>query len=201
MNIFHPLYKTKYKLDKLIINFCWKYFPFLVKKNRKEIIIRRNKEFISIDSYLVAQCLLISPYQKTLYCSPKIDFSSLGKYIKAKLDESKEISPYKMAELFNNHKIEHYFRNNDFSYLNRKITLQNRKELYRNMNILIVSVLNNIIRIYPCHQTNLEEFKDIRVNNKDLYFEYPINIKDEDLGKAAIDCFSYCTSIYSHYLK
>lgn len=201
MNMFHPLFKTKSKLDKLVTNFCWKYFPFLVKKNRKEIIIRRNKEFISIDAYLVAQCLLISPHQKTLYCSPKIDFSSLGKYIKAKLDESEEISPYEMAELFNNHKFDHNFQNNDFSYLNRKITLQNRKKLYRNMNTLRVSIHNDVILIYPCHQINLEEFQNIKINNKDLYFEYPINIKDEILGKAIMDCFDHCTSIYSHYLQ
>lgn len=200
MDIFHPLYKLHYKLWALKTHFLWRFFPHKVKKGRRELLIRKTNSFIAINAYLLAHVNLLK--LNSLYISLLIGSQELGQLIRVKLNESTEISPFEMGKLLDEfiHNKSGY-ENQDLNYINKKDTRKNLKELYRNSSYVRLVENKNTLKIYPLHQIGLNEFQYINLDDEKLYFEYSIDIGEDELGQAVFRAFEKCTSIYSHYLK
>ncbi|HDR0809145.1 TPA: CdiI family contact-dependent growth inhibition immunity protein, partial [Pasteurella multocida] len=74
---------------------------------------------------------------------------------------------------------------------------KNRKEIYKNMDFLSVSILDKKVIITPLHQDSLNGYTAIKdEKGKSVKFEHPIDISDEELGKVVMEGVKYCTSIY-----
>ncbi|MDG2944691.1 contact-dependent growth inhibition system immunity protein [Exercitatus varius] len=164
---------------------------------KKGVFIELTSNYISIASELKGRMTVINPSQEVSYLDTKITDLNLGVEIKKKLSESHEIT----EDVFMN-----YWENRD--EFNKKLQLKeekiiklyrykNRKSLYKDTLFLSIGITNNILFITPLHQDGLGTFGTVRdKDGKGVEFEYPVNLSDEELGKAVKEAFGYCTSIY-----
>lgn len=163
----------------------------------KSLCIEKTSKYIYIMSELKGLMNVINPNQERVYLEPDISATELGRVIIKKFSESYEITQQEFYDLWN--KREELNKQNKIEE-KRIIELykyKNIKELYKDTLFLSVSILNNILYVTPAHQDGLGTFGTVRDNSgKAVQFEYPTDLSDEELGKAVMEGFKYCTSIY-----
>lgn len=80
--------------------------------------------------------------------------------------------------------------------LKKLFSYKNKREIYKYMDTIDVSMYEECIIISPSPQDSLEGFTEISKNKQALEFSYPRDITDEELGKAIYEAFGHCTNIY-----
>ncbi|MFC0323058.1 contact-dependent growth inhibition system immunity protein [Gallibacterium melopsittaci] len=163
----------------------------------KGILVRKNNEFILVTSYLISLIDVTDPEQDFIYLPIDISFDDLGAMIKKKLSASKVLNNEEFSKIMNSDKIKKLDKNLEID-MKKKFNYKNRKSIYQYMDFLTIDINNNKIIIKPKHQDSLDGFTTLKNSEGEItQFEYPLTITDEELGKATMDAFEYCTSIYS----
>jgi len=156
----------------------------------KAAFVRINKDFLLVTSFIRGMIAITDPDQ---------DFISdldLGRLIKEKLNESKEISFEEFQTIFNSEKMKGLQKNLE-EEMKKRYGYKNKKSIYKDMSFLSLEQEASFIIIAPLHQDSLGGYSGISLpDNSPLEFKYDKNISDEELGKAIRQAMTYCTSIY-----
>jgi len=142
----------------------------------KAAFVRINKDFLLVTSFIRGMIAITDPDQDFIFNEVDISDLDLGRLIKEKLNESKEISFEEFQAIFNSEKM---------------------KSIYKDMSFLSLEQDASFIIIAPLHQDSLGGYSGISLpDNSPLEFKYDKSISDEELGKAIRQALTYCTSIY-----
>lgn len=169
---------------------------------KKDIFLEKSSKFISITSKLISRLRFSDPNQIVSYLDINISYIKLGQEIRKKLNESEQITDEMFMYYWNNKEIIKEFNKNEEKRIMCNYNYKSRKALYQDMDFLSIEILNNKLLITPLYQDGLASYTSVK--GKDGFavkFEYPLTITDEELGKATMDAFEYCTSIYSFIRK
>ncbi|TCP92064.1 uncharacterized protein DUF1436 [Cricetibacter osteomyelitidis] len=165
-------------------------------KDNKSILIRKNKDFLLVTSYLKGLIGMTNPEQNFEYTSLDISHDYLGEIIRKKLKESRVLEISEFQKIFHSEKMKS-LTNSLEKEMKLKFGYKNKKEIYRDMNFLSIDINNGKLIVTPHHQDSLDGFTSVRdKNGNTVTFEYPITLSDEELGIAVMKAFEYCTSIY-----
>lgn len=164
---------------------------------KKYILIEKTSKYISIQSYLIGRLNIANIEREGEFISPEVSMGKLGGFIKSQLAESREISVDEFVKLFNNRESVELF----YKIKERKIMdvycYKDRRFIYKDTLFLSVLINNESLYVTPLHQDGLGTFGTVKDNSgKAVQFEYPTDLSDEELGKAVMEGFKYCTSIY-----
>ncbi|QLB12914.1 uncharacterized protein DUF1436 [Bisgaardia hudsonensis] len=164
---------------------------------KKEILFKKTSKYISITAYLIARLRFSDINQKVSYLELDIPFVDFGKEIRAKLSESKEVADEVFMYYYNHLEEMRKFTQHEEKKVMETYGYKNKTSLYKDTIFLIIKVNNDMLYIEPCHNYSLGSFTSVKDENKKaIKFEYPLTISDEELGKATMEAFEYCTSIY-----
>ena len=162
----------------------------------KSIFIEVNCDFILVTSLITGMLSMVNPDQDFIFNEVDISDLDLGKLIKEKLNESKEISFEEFQAIFNSEKMEGLQKNLE-EEMKKHYGYKNKKSIYKDMSSLSLEQDDLYITISPLHQDSLDGSTGISLpDNSPLEFKYDKNISDEELGKAIRQALTYCTSIY-----
>ena len=162
----------------------------------KSIFIEVNCDFILVTSLITGMLSMINPDQDFIFNEVDISDLDLGRLIKEKLNESKEISFEEFQAIFNSEKMEGLQKNLE-EEMKKHYGYKNKKSIYKDMSSLSLEQDDLCITISPLHQDSLDGSTGISLpDNSPLEFKYDKNISDEELGKAIRQALTYCTSIY-----
>ena len=162
----------------------------------KSIFIEVNCDFILVTSLITGMLSMINPDQDFIFNEVDISDLDLGRLIKEKLNESKEISFEEFQAIFNSEKMEGLQKNLE-EEMKKHYGYKNKKSIYKDMSSLSLEQDDLCITISPLHQDSLDGSTGISLpDNSPLEFKYDKNISDEELGKAVRRALTYCTSIY-----
>ena len=162
----------------------------------KSIFIEVNCDFILVTSLITGMLSMVNPDQDFIFNEVDISDLDLGKLIKEKLNESKEISFEEFQAIFNSEKMEGLQKNLE-EEMKKHYGYKNKKSIYKDMSSLSLEQDDLCITISPLHQDSLDGSTGISLpDNSPLEFKYDKNISDEELGKAIRQALTYCTSIY-----
>lgn len=165
---------------------------------KKDILIEKSSKYISITSKLIGRLRFLNVEQEVYYLDLNISYSDLGKKIREKLSESREVSEEEFMYYWKNKEIMVEFTKNENKKIFSKYGYKNQKELYKDLFFLDVSIHNEALFIEPMHQNSLGGYTAASdKNGQAIEFKYPLNLTDEELGKATMEAFKYCTSIYN----
>lgn len=163
---------------------------------KKNILIRKNNEFILITYFLEGVISIVDPEQEFSYLPTTISYSDLGKVIRVNLSKSRDIDFDEFQRIFHSEKIKNLPKILE-DEMKKKFLYKNKKDIYKNMNFLSVEIQDDKLVVIPWHQDSMDGYTAIEDKDKNwVKFEYPVNLSDEDLGKAVKEAFGYCTSIY-----
>ncbi|ATF75825.1 contact-dependent growth inhibition system immunity protein [Pasteurella multocida] len=164
---------------------------------KKFIFIEKTSKYISISSYWVGRINLLNTQQTLIYLNPNVMSSDFGKAIKEKLNESDLISEDLFMFHFNDNEGLSLFNKNEEKKVMSVYGYKSAKAICKDALFVTVLVINNSIVIRSTHQDGLGTFGTARDRyGKAIEFTYPIDLSDEELGKAVMDAFEYSTSIY-----
>ena len=162
----------------------------------KSIFIEVNCDFILVTSLITGMLSMVNPDQDFIFNEVDISDLDLGRLIKEKLNESKEISFEEFQAIFNSEKMEGLQKNLE-EEMKKHYGYKNKKSIYKDMSSLSLEQDDLCITISPLHQDSLDGSTGISLpDNSPLEFKYDKNISDEELGKAVRQALTYCTSIY-----
>ena len=162
----------------------------------KSIFIEVNCDFILVTSLITGMLSMINPGQDFIFNEVDISDLDLGRLIKEKLNESKEISFEEFQDIFHSEKMKNLQKNLEIE-MKKLYGYKNKKSIYKNMSSLTLDLDDSYITIAPLHQDSLDGGTAILLpDNSALEFKYDKNISDEELGKAVRQALTYCTSIY-----
>ncbi|OLV24955.1 contact-dependent growth inhibition system immunity protein [Haemophilus parainfluenzae] len=162
----------------------------------KSIFIEVNCDFILVTSLITGMLSMVNPDQDFIFNEVDISDLDLGRLIKEKLNESKEISFEEFQAIFNSEKMEGLQKNLE-EEMKKHYGYKNKKSIYKDMSSLSLEQDDLCITISPLHQDSLDGSTGISLpDNSPLEFKYDKNISDEELGKAIRQALTYCTSIY-----
>ena len=162
----------------------------------KSIFIEVNCDFILVTSLITGMLSMVNPDQDFIFNEVDISDLDLGRLIKEKLNESKEISFEEFQAIFNSEKMEGLQKNLE-EEMKKHYGYKNKKSIYKDMSSLSLEQDDLYITISPLHQDSLDGSTGISLpDNSPLEFKYDKNISDEELGKAIRQALTYCTSIY-----
>ncbi|HDR0631332.1 TPA: CdiI family contact-dependent growth inhibition immunity protein [Pasteurella multocida] len=160
------------------------------------VLIKKTEKFILVNYFLEGVLSVLDPKQDINLLPPNITYSALGKHIRENLSKSREIDFDELRAIMSLDSDDTFLKSLE-QKIKEEFSYKNKKEIYKNMDFLSVSIMNNIIIITPWHQDSLDSYTAIEdENRKWVRFEYPIDISDEELGKVVMEGFKYCTSIY-----
>ena len=162
----------------------------------KSIFIEVNCDFILVTSLITGMLSMVNPDQDFIFNEVDISDLDLGRLIKEKLNESKEISFEEFQAIFNSEKMEGLQKNLE-EEMKKHYGYKNKKSIYKDMSSLSLEQDDLCITISPLHQDSLDGSTGISLpDNSPLEFKYDKSISDEELGKAIRQALTYCTSIY-----
>ena len=162
----------------------------------KSIFIEVNCDFVLVTSLITGMLSMVNPDQDFIFNEVDISDLDLGRLIKEKLNESKEISFEEFQAIFNSEKMEGLQKNLE-EEMKKHYGYKNKKSIYKDMSSLSLEQDDLCITISPLHQDSLDGSTGISLpDNSPLEFKYDKNISDEELGKAVRQALTYCTSIY-----
>ena len=162
----------------------------------KAAFVRINKDFLLVTSFIRGMIAMTDPDQDFIFNEVDISDLDLGKLIKEKLNESKEISFKEFQAIFNSEKMKGLQKNLE-EEMKKRYGYKNKKSIYKDMSFLSLEQEASFIIIAPLHQDSLGGYSGISLpDNSPLEFKYDKNISDEELGKAIRQALTYCTSIY-----
>ena len=162
----------------------------------KSIFIEVNCDFILVTSLITGMLSMVNPDQDFIFNEVDISDLDLGRLIKEKLNESKEISFEEFQAIFNSEKMKGLQKNLE-EEMKKHYGYKNKKSIYKDMSSLSLEQDDLCITISPLHQDSLDGSTGISLpDNSPLEFKYDKNISDEELGKAIRQALTYCTSIY-----
>ena len=139
---------------------------------------------------------MTDPDQDFIFNEVDISDLDLGRLIKEKLNESKEVSFEEFQAIFNSEKMKGLQKNLE-EEMKKRYGYKNKKSIYKDMSFLSLEQDASFIIIAPLHQDSLGGYSGISLpDNSPLEFKYDKNISDEELGKAVRQALTYCTSIY-----
>ncbi|QIM62824.1 hypothetical protein A1D29_05710 [Pasteurellaceae bacterium Orientalotternb1] len=160
------------------------------------VLIKKTEKFILVNYFLEGVISVLDPKQDINLLPPSVSYCSLGKTIRENLSKSRKIDFDELRRIMSLDSDDTFLKSLE-KKIKEEFLYKNRKEIYKNMDFLSVSIMNNKIIITPWHQDSLDGYTAIEDEKRNwVRFEYPINISDEELGKAVIEGFEYCTSIY-----
>lgn len=164
---------------------------------KQSILIKKTSKVILIYSYLVARILRMDENQDISYLNTNISNFDLGKEIKKKLSESHSITEEMFMNIWKHRgELDKILQQKEEEIINQ-YGYKNKKAFQREIHFLSVDVRNNILYVAPLHQDGLDSFGTVKdKDGKGVEFEYPVNLSDEELGRAVKEAFEYCTSIY-----
>lgn len=163
---------------------------------KKNILIRKNNEFILITYFLEGMISIIDPEQDFSYLPTAISYSDLGKAVKTKLSKSRDIGFDEFQRVFHSEKIKNLPKVLE-DEMKKKFLYKNKKDIYKNMNFLSVEIQNDKLVVIPWHQDSIDGYTAIEDKDKNwIKFEYSSTLSDEKLGEVVMNAFKYCTSIY-----
>ena len=162
----------------------------------KSIFIEVNCDFILVTSLITGMLSMVNPDQDFIFNEVDISDLDLGRLIKEKLNESKEISFEEFQAIFNSEKMKGLQKRLE-EEMKKRYGYKNKKSIYKDMSSLSLEQDNLYITISPLHQDSLDGSTGISLpDNSALEFKYDKSISDEELGKAIRQALTYCTSIY-----
>ncbi|WP_424407921.1 contact-dependent growth inhibition system immunity protein [Pasteurella sp. PK-2025] len=160
------------------------------------VLIKKTEKFILVNYFLEGVLSVLDPKQDINLLSPNITYSALGKHIRENLSKSRKIDFDELRAVMSLDSDGTFLKSLE-TKIKEEFSYKNRKEIYKNMDFLSVSIMNGKIMIEPNHQDCLNGYTAIKdEKGKWVEFEYPIDISDEELGKVVMEGFKYCTSIY-----
>ena len=162
----------------------------------KSIFIEVNCDFILVTSLITGMLSMVNPDQDFIFNEVDISDLDLGRLIKEKLNESKEISFEEFQAIFHSAKMKGLKKRLE-EEMKKRYGYKNKKSIYKDMSSLSLEQDDLCITISPLHQDSLDGSTGISLpDNSALEFKYDKNISDEELGKAIRQALTYCTSIY-----
>ena len=162
----------------------------------KSIFIEVNCDFILVTSHITGMLSMTNPDQDFIFNEVDISDLDLGRLIKEKLNESKEISFEEFQAIFNSEKMKGLQKRLE-EEMKKRYGYKNKKSIYKDMSSFSLEQDELYITISPLHQDSLDGSTGISLPDKSaLEFKYDKNISDEELGKAVREALTYCTSIY-----
>lgn len=123
-------------------------------------------------------------------------YDVLGKAIYAELEHSREVSKEEYSYYWNNKEWIASFNDNINREVMKNYGYKNYREICKDTLFLSVSIFNDLLEITPYHQDGLGTFTGIKNKPQGLQLEYSVGLSNEELGKAVMEAFEYCTSIY-----
>lgn len=120
----------------------------------------------------------------------------LGKRARVGLAASREVEVKEILQAFGTSQDSKDRTKEKEQQLKKLFSYKNKREIYKYMDTIDVSMYEECIIISPSPQDSLEGFTAISKNKQTLEFSYPRDITDEELGKAIYEAFEHCTSIY-----
>ena len=164
---------------------------------KQSILIKKTNKFILIYSYLIARIHRMDAEQEIRYLDINISNLDLGKEIKKKLSESYSITEEVFMNIWKRRDELNEVLWRKEEEIIKQCGYKNKKAFQRDTSFLSVDVRGNILYVTPYHQDGLDSFGTVRdKEGKGIDFEYSVNLSDEELGKAVMEAFEYCTSIY-----
>lgn len=162
----------------------------------KAVLVGVNNEFLLVTSIIRGMIGMTDPDQDFIFNEVDISDLDLGRLIKEKLNESKEVSFEEFQAIFNSEKMKGLQKNLE-EEMKKRYGYKNKKSIYKDMSFLSLEQDASFIIIAPLHQDSLGGYSGISLpDNSALEFNYDKNIPDEELGKAVREALTYCTSIY-----
>ena len=162
----------------------------------KTVSVIVNNEFLLVTSIIRGMIGMTDPDQDFIFNEVDISDLDLGRLIKEKLNESKEVSFEEFQAIFNSEKMKGLQKNLE-EEMKKRYGYKNKKSIYKDMSFLSLEQDASFIIIAPLHQDSLGGYSGILLpDNSALEFKYDKNISDEELGKAIRQALTYCTSIY-----
>ena len=162
----------------------------------KSIFIEVNCDFILVTSLITGMLSMVNSDQDFIFNEVDISDLDLGRLIKEKLNESKEISFEEFQAIFNSEKMKGLQKRLE-EEMKKRYGYKNKKSIFKDMSSLSLEQDHLYITISPLHQDSLDGSTGISLpDNSPLEFKYDKNISDEELGKAIRQALTYCTSIY-----
>lgn len=163
----------------------------------KAAFVRINKDFLLVTSFIRGMIAITDPDQDFIFNEVDISDLDLGRLIKEKLNESKEISFEEFQAIFNSEKMKGLQKKSRRRDEKNAMDIKNKKSIYKDMSFLSLEQDASFIIIAPLHQDSLGGYSGISLpDNSPLEFKYDKSISDEELGKAIRQALTYCTSIY-----
>ncbi|WP_044469613.1 contact-dependent growth inhibition system immunity protein [Mannheimia massilioguelmaensis] len=162
----------------------------------KSVLIEKNKEYVSVMYLHYGMAWITEPNQDIQFYPPDISNIELGMIIKYKLSLSREIGLAEFHKIFNSEEFKSLSKRTE-QMLKDIFGYKTKKAIYKNMLFVSVYMNEHSINITPHHQDSLGGYTSVKsTDGKVIEFKYPLLLSDEELGKAVMNAFEYCTSIY-----
>lgn len=159
-------------------------------------MIKKNREFIKIIPMLLAHFSLGDPAIEIVYHPVNLGNAELGKLARAGLAASREVEVEEILQALGTPQEFKERGRLEEEKIKKIFSYKNKKSIYKYMDTINVDIDDKEMIIYPSHQDSLDGFTGISKNKQRLKFSYPLDITDEELGKAIYEAFTHCTSIY-----
>lgn len=164
---------------------------------KKQVFLEVTSKYISIQSYLIGRLRLANIDRQPIFLDREVCFEELGKSVYSELEKSREISEIEFMYYWKNKELFSNFEEKIDREIIQTYGYKNHKDICKDSLFLGVQIYRDILYITPLHQDGLRSYGTVRdKSGKGVEFEYPINISNEELGKAVMEAFEYCTSIY-----
>lgn len=164
---------------------------------KQQVFVEKTSKYISISSYWIGRISLLNTEQVLRYLEANVSFYELGVALKEKLDESTRISEDFFIRHFNDDEGLLLFNQNEEKKVVSIYGYKNAKAICKDALYLTISLIDNALVIRPSHQDGLGTFTTAKnKEGKGIEFEYSVGLSNEELGKAVMEAFEYCTSIY-----
>ncbi|HDR1830100.1 TPA: CdiI family contact-dependent growth inhibition immunity protein, partial [Pasteurella multocida] len=119
------------------------------------VLIKKTEKFILVNYFLEGVLSVLDPKQDINLLPPNITYSALGKHIRENLSKSREIDFDELRAIMSLDSDGTFLKSLE-TKIKEEFSYKNRKEIYKNMDFLSVSIMNNIIIITPWHQDSLD---------------------------------------------
>ncbi|QLB42035.1 CdiI family contact-dependent growth inhibition immunity protein [Mannheimia pernigra] len=164
---------------------------------KKHVFLDVTSKYISIQSYLIGRVRLADINRQPIFLDREVCFEELGKAIFLELEKSREIPEKEFMYYWENGELFTSFEKKIDEQIIKTYGYKNHRDICKDSLYLSVQIYNNILYVTPYHQDGLRSYGTVRdKSGKGIEFEYPVGLSDEELGKAVMEAFEYCTSIY-----
>ena len=124
----------------------------------KAAFVRINKDFLLVTSFIRGMIAITD--QDFIFNEVDISDLDLGRLIKEKLNESKEISFEEFQTIFNSEKMKGLQKNLE-EEMKKRYGYKNKKSIYKDMSFLSLEQEASFIIIAPLHQDSLGGYSEI----------------------------------------